>query len=284
MKDGYFAKILPYLIILCFYWVVYFVFDFNGLYGQDGHSYFKYSKKISLYFSQGIHPEDYYWPIYYPLLGAVASLFAMENLRALQLISVISFCGIIFYIKNILKLLTTDKKEVIDIYLSLCLCLAPYMLRQSVFVMSDMCAFFFMIATVYYIFKYQESTNLKNCIKLSILGCLAVLTRYQMGILLFFPLLYFLVKIIKQKKYFHLLISLLFSLLLLLPHIWLKKETASSFMGNTYFNSWSISNFFATSFQTTEGLMSYSYPNVLYVCSSTLPTLDCWIKSAHLCL
>lgn len=266
MKLERIIRILPYLIIVCFYILNYGFFDFNGLYGQDAHIYLQYSEKILAFLKEGIHPGDYHWPVYYPLLGAVLSLFFGGNvLFTLQLVTVLSFAGATYFLIRLLHLLFPNANSFISLFVSLCWCCSPFMLRLSIVVMSDMMSFCCMLGAIYYIFRYAKETTTTHFLLLTMLGCLAVLTRYQMGILLFIPLCYLVGVIVKKRAYVDIVVGGLLAILLFLPHFYFKGGGAFSFSENPDLQGWSILNFFGN--QATNEQVFYKYPNIVYVCS-----------------
>ncbi len=145
------------LILLLF---LFFVFDFNGLYGQDSHAYYKYAKELFLFFNKGIQPNYFYWPKVYPFIGAVLGFSGISVLLLMQLISFLSLIGAL-YLSNqlIYQIYAKDGKE----WLLLGGVLATYFIRGGVLVMSDMLAAYFIIVCFYnfvLFFKNKKSINL----------------------------------------------------------------------------------------------------------------------------
>ena len=60
---------------------------FNGLYGQDSFEYLRYSRELHEYLSGGELPGTFFWPVLYPLSGAVVSFF-LPDVLSLQVVSV----------------------------------------------------------------------------------------------------------------------------------------------------------------------------------------------------
>lgn len=266
MKLERVIDILPYLIMVCFYALNYGVFDFNGLYGQDAHIYLQYSEKIAAFLKGGMPPGDYHWPVYYPMFGAILSfVFGGNVLFSLQLVTVISFLGATYFLIRLLRLLFPTAHLSIPLFISLAWCCSPFMLRQSVVVMSDMMSFCFMIGAIYYILTYTQKPSLSSFLLLTIMGCVAVLTRYQMGILLVAPLCYLAWNLVQQKGYKDLFLGILLAILLFVPHFFFKGDGAFSFSENPDLEGWSVMSFFGN--QATNERVSYDYPNVIYVCS-----------------
>ena len=80
------------------------------MYGQDGYEYLRYTKAIRIFILEGEHPGDYFWPLYYPIIGAILSLIISKTALALQLVSVLSLGISAVYLNKILTLLFPKKK------------------------------------------------------------------------------------------------------------------------------------------------------------------------------
>ena len=65
-------------------------FGFDGLYGQDSYEYLRYSNALYNAFNGGESAGDYFWPLYYPLLGAIANFLFGNMVITLSLINFIS--------------------------------------------------------------------------------------------------------------------------------------------------------------------------------------------------
>jgi 4-amino-4-deoxy-L-arabinose transferase-like glycosyltransferase len=65
-------------------------FQFDGLYGQDPYAYFNYSLELRQALGQLKPPPPFFWPIGYPLLVVLATLFAGVRPLAGQLVSMIA--------------------------------------------------------------------------------------------------------------------------------------------------------------------------------------------------
>ena len=66
------------------------LFGFDGLYGQDPYAYFNYSLELRQALGQLKPPPPFFWPIGYPLLVVLATLFAGVRPLAGQQISTIA--------------------------------------------------------------------------------------------------------------------------------------------------------------------------------------------------
>ena len=62
---------------------------FDGLYGQDPFAYLDYAAAFKAALAQGQWPPPFFWPIGYPMLIAVFSIFVPAAFAA-QMVSVFS--------------------------------------------------------------------------------------------------------------------------------------------------------------------------------------------------
>jgi hypothetical protein len=259
--------LLPVLLFI----VVRFIIGFNGLYGQDSHEYYRYSRAILDFFKTGNSPGDYFWPVYYPILGALFGLI-INNLISLQLISIFSLSGSLFFLFKIMKEIFGDKKY-FKTYLSITFLLSPYVFRNSLVVMSDLLTVFFITASFYFFINYLHNTELKQIILFSVFSAMAVLTRYATAVVLIIPAIVIINQIIKNRKVLHLLILLVIVLILSIPHILIRESGSAEFLRHSWLQDWSLSNFFNINFTTPEGIQHYRFPNIIYAFSSiSFPT------------
>ncbi len=257
-----------FLVVLTIVWVVFrFFFDFDGLYGQDGYEYLRYTKALNLYFKTGTFPGDYFWPLYYPIAGAILS-FLLKPVIALQLVSFISYLIVILYSFKIIKLIYPQNRNA-RIFCMLFLGLSPYMLRLSLSVMSDMLSTAFVVLCFYNGLLYFKTSSLKSLYLVVIFGLSAIMTRYATFVVLLPLGLYTLYIYISRKEHFkHLPFFILIGALLLFPHYLIRYENTTEFLQHDWLKSWSITNFYKRSFTTPDGTNSNFLPNIIYAFSS----------------
>lgn len=260
----------PEIIIVSFPIVIFlfikFLTDYNGLYGQDSHEYFHYSKAITDFFKTGNSPGDYFWPVYYPVFGSVIG-FITGNLFSLQLISVLSLSGSLYFLFKILEEIFNAENN-FTIYLLITFLLSPFVLRNSLVVMADLLTVFFITASFYFLIDYLHKNQLKQIIFFFVFITFAFFTRYAAIVVLFLPLIIIVYQINKNNKLLHLFIPLLIVVILSIPHILLKATNPTGFLNHEWLNDWSTSNFFKSDFITQEGTQNYRFLNIIYSFSS----------------
>lgn len=164
-----------------------FILDFNGLYGQDSHAYYQFSLKLKEML-QGSENElgFFFWPKLFPFLGAIIGLTGVPVLLGLQLISLFSFIGSLFYTN---KLIQSYHKKSGILFLWVAAATQIYFMRGGFLVMSDMLATFFCIFAMYQYSRYIKEGVSKSAIIFYVAAILAFFTRYPTGVLLFIPAL-----------------------------------------------------------------------------------------------
>ena len=257
-------NLLSYLIPTAIFFAVIFIWKFNGLYGQDSHEYLGYSRSLSLFFSEGKNPNNFFWPVNYSLAGAILSFLTINNILSLQLISLGSFLFSIFYLKRILSLDFDDAQKKISFYVSVAFVLSPIMLVYSQVIMSDMLCLFFITAGFYHTIKFEKKIKYKDYLLAVMLITAAVSTRYVSIVVLIFPAVSLIKVFVRNFQIKTFIFSLLIAAIILLPEVILKFNYRSDFLNNAWLKNWNPLNIIGASFNTPEGYFSYRFPNIIY--------------------
>jgi hypothetical protein len=249
------------LIILLFIFTR--IASFNGLYGQDAHEYFRYTKALHEFIVGGKNPGDYFWPLFYPLCGALFSLI-VPALFSLQLISIISFILIFYFLEKIIITIFEAEKLAVRIFLFLFLFLSPFMLRGAIVVMSDVFCAMWITVSFYVFTRYYFSFAPRYFLIFAITTTAAVMTRYAALVVLVVPSLAFCFLFLKHFNLKYFLLAFIAILFLMIPHFLIRSSDPFMFMKQGQLNGWSIRNFFLSTFFTSEGHATYPLPNALY--------------------
>jgi len=266
LKKYYNLKSLILLSPVLFFVIARFAAGFNGLYGQDSHEYFRYSRAITNFFQTGSSPGDYFWPVYYPILGSIFG-FAVGNLFSLQFISALSLSCSLYFLFKIMGEVFGEQKN-LSIYILITFLLSPLVFRNSLVVMSDLLTVFFIMGAFYFFIDYLHKTELNRVIFFSVFFTLAILTRYAALVVLVIPAIIIIHQFIRSGKFIHLLISFVIVVILSIPHILIREAGSIEFLRHSWLQDWSLSNFFKNNFITTEGTQHYRFPNIIYSFSS----------------
>ncbi|MFN3967662.1 hypothetical protein, partial [Flavobacterium sp.] len=244
-----------------------FVLDFDGLYGQDAYEYLRYTNALHAFLSNGTNPGDYFWPLYYPVFGAILG-FVLKPAISLQAISIFSFLITVKYLIKIIGLLY-PKSKTASLYILLFFFLSPIAFRLSLVVMSDMLTVAFIVLCYYNSLLYLKKETVLNLVLALLFGVSAVMTRYVAFVVLFplgISVLFFIMKAKERLK--HLPLLLLIALLLILPHLIVRNQNSIAFLGHNWLKEWSVFNFFQSAFNADDGLSHYFLPNILYAFSA----------------
>jgi len=185
VKKLYFIS--PYILIVLTFVLLHFVFNFNGLYGQDAHDYFRFSKELRSYFIEGNPTGDFFWPIIYPALGALISFTGISVLHALQLISLSAVLGTLIYLNRSIQYLYGKRST---LFLLLSASSSVYFVRSGYIVMSDALCTFFIVSLYFHYLKYRNHSKPKDFILIIILSVLAFFTRYASIPLILIPVIH----------------------------------------------------------------------------------------------
>jgi hypothetical protein len=259
MKRSYLIYFLPFL-----FWIIcYFGLSFDGLYGQDAYEYLRYTESLQNYFTTGKNSGDYFWGVYYPLIGSFLAFILGNAAVALQLISLFSLLVSAIYISKIIEILYKEKPN--DIVVFLFFCLSPIVLIHSVLVMSDMLTCCFVVLSIFHFLSFLEVSKNKS-FWFGVAFCmLAILTRYAAIVLLFPFSIIVLLKILKSKQFKLLFLTIPILFIIVIPHILVKSQNSLQFLSHSWLQNWNIINLFKSDFITLEGPRNNHFINLIYL-------------------
>jgi hypothetical protein len=240
---------------------------FNGLYGQDSFEYLRYSRALHVFISGGALPGIFYWPVLYPLSGAVVS-YLLPDVLALQVVSILCYGLTILYLQKIIRVLLPEGAAETTLFPGLFFCLSPFVLRYSSFIMSDAMTMFFLTAFTYHYLRYREEGIHRHFLFLVFFAFAAINTRYAALALVSIPLTEALITFLRSFRPGYFVLSVLAVGIVFLPDMVLEFSGSPAFTGPISFPSWSPVNFFHHSFSTADGHFAYTVPNLCFVCSN----------------
>ena len=246
-------------------WVIVFSgFTFNGLYGQDAHEYLRYTRRLADWMQGGTVPGDYFWPLNYPLYGAVLSLILGAPILSLQLLSLVSIIATAFLLREILLGCWPEKKEQVTPYVLIFFLAAPYLLRSGLLIMSDAFACFFLCLFFLAYFRYWRQASGEWLLLAAFAAGSAVMTRYAAGVLLFLPGMHLLFGALRKKQWLWIIAGGAIIGLVSWPHFLIRCEHAAAFLGHAFLDNWSMVHWFRQSFTTQASSYHYALPNIVY--------------------
>lgn len=255
------------LFPLLFWGFIYYGYDFNGLYGQDGHAYFQYAESLVQYWKgESKVLGTLMWPVNYPLLGAALSFLGIPVVLALQFISAISAVGVLLFTYLLLQSFFPLRTKRMINFTFLMVGLSPIFLRTSVMVMSEMMTLFFVTGFLYFSTKALKNTSSRQLAWAAVFAGIAIGTRYAAAVLVLPLALWLAIVFSRAKKVGALGASVLLGLVGLLPTALLKGSESMAFVEHDWWLlGWNPIHIFQRSFETADGRMSFLLPNGLYV-------------------
>lgn len=239
--------------------------NFNGLYGQDSHEYLRYTNYLKGNIFNLTNVKDYFWPIMYPLIGAVTSLIKIAPISILQFISIFSLVFSSIYLQKIIAVLYNKKSLV---YIISFFILSPFVFRFGTVIMSDMLCLLFLIVGFYHLLNYSNTTKFKFLLYSVIFFSFSFYTRYVVVIVFIFPFVWIFFKHFKKQKisYYLLLILpiIIIIIIISIPHYLIKTASLTTFE-HSWLVNWSFSNFINNEFITVEGIKTYRFSNIVFV-------------------
>lgn len=248
---------LTVLIIACY---MIFFLQFNGLYGQDSHAYLKYAKELKHFVLEGTETSSFFWPIFYPLLGAIVGIVGLPIAMMMQIISIAAFLGTLMQLRKIISLVYAKDAT---IYIFLGAATQVYFMRGGFLVMSDMLDCFFITTIVWKFLQWQKEKKIQFFVFILLLSFFAFTTRYP-SIIVVGPMV-----VVCSMHYFKLLrfpLQLILGLLVLLIASFIVYLNNRFIIESLHiFHSWNFSNWFSVDLVGRDGVSSHTVPNVLYV-------------------
>jgi hypothetical protein len=258
------------LALPVFFWSIFYcLFDFDGLYGQDAYEYLRYSKAIYNFMISGVNPGDYFWPLFYPVIGAIINLVIQNSDLSLLLTSVFSLSISAFFLDKIIHLLFRTTFKFSTLFVLLFFLLSPYILKHDLLIMSDGLATCFIVLTVYHFIKFRQEQFIKHIYFIVVFSVMAVMTRYASAVILFPFIVSTLMHSLKIKHVFkHIPALILIIAILLTPHFLVRYSNYDAFLSHQWLQDWSVSNFFKTDFTSVDGWAYYTFPSIIYAFSN----------------
>lgn len=251
---------LPVLLFL----ILVFGFDFNGLYGQDSHTYLKHALELKQFTFQGEPPGVYIWPKGYPALGYLLSYLGFSMNFTLLLVSISSALIALYFVHRIIQMLY---KEDGYWWLLIGATTSTYFIRGAVLVMSDMLAACLIVLAFYWFIRFNQQRKPLLALLFFVFAICSFFVRYASFALWVIPMLIIFVKLVNALR---LTYKIVFGGLLLLL-VFALMSSNNSFLpvvGNIL-DQWSLGNFFRRTFDTPSGMLRYRLPNLLQVSLSS---------------
>ncbi len=257
------AFLIPLIYLFaCILFVVYK--NFNGLYGQDAHEYFRYSKALLNWLQSGQNPGDYFWPVWYPMAASlIAFTTHIPTLFSLQLVSILSLVAMVFIVSIWNK--ESENELAKTTYSLVSVGLSPFILMSGFVSMADAMSVAFVLGALLSFKKYLSTLVSKWLYLFAFCGAFATMTRYASAVVLLPPSLVIAFNIFSRGKWVQILVCLVLIFLVCLPHLVIRYQTPLSFIQHEWINTWSLTNLFERNFATRDGITHYKIFNLAFV-------------------
>ena len=250
---------IPILLFI----VLFLVFDFNGLYGQDSHEYLRFAKALRVSWDTGADSGYFYWPKLFPALGALLSYLGIPVGLSLQLLSLVSLLGALFFAQRSIRFLYGLQGTW---FLIIGAITQVYFVRSGLFVMSDSLALFFVMATFYFLLKTQKTQQWQPYIAVLLFATMAVFTRYAAAPLVCIPVLWSSWTLLsKYNRLWQILVVL--GLGIVAVFLLLLNNQAWKLMRGIL-EQWHVLHLFQRRLLYEGQTLSYWVPNVIYIWSN----------------
>lgn len=258
--------------------------SFDGLYGQDAYSYSKYSLGALSHALRNIEaPPAFHWPPGYPLPFALLSLVFGPHPEIGQGISLAAAASVPLFTALIARSIWPNRIR-IAFAAGILTAVNPQLWQSGAVVMSDALGLACAVAAIWALTRYavKPETAAGWLLVGAALLAYAVLTRWAYA-LLAFPALGFVLWQFRRLNRFQLLGQAILATGMTLLVLWPVLESlvtflqdvlflegaglaheVPAFMGDFGVYRWTPANAFQSSFQTTDGYLTYTLPNGLY--------------------
>ena len=248
--------------------LVYFMLGFDRLTGQDAYEYARYSDSWLNYLQNGQNPGNYFWPMLYPVLGALISFITFLPVEiSLQLISVLSISISSFLLFRITSLFFNIQAKWSFGLIAIFYCFSAYNFRIQMMSMTDALASMLCLSVYYYFFWYRKNSKPIYLLLIALLASAAINTRYISLLLVLLPLFFAVLQALKTKSFISLLLMIPLVLFPCIPHVLIRWETLFDFIHHEAVSEWSLTNYFIRPEFYIQRGNALRLPNALYVLS-----------------
>lgn len=235
------------------------VIGFDGLYGQDSYAYLFQNNHLETLTSQ-----DAFYPPFYAFLGWIFQWIFQNPTFSLQWVSLLSWFGTGLLLYKIATQSLQLSNKLAGIAILALFLFSPFVMRMSLLVMSDSLALFMAVFSIY---LGLFSKHKWSYAYFFVVAALALLTRYALVPLLV-PTLFLVIFRLFQKRSFNVWLSSLMGIsigltALLVNMFYLTSENGST--QHTWLQLWDLRHYFNNSFDHQDGLVQYTFPNIVYV-------------------
>ena len=241
------------------------LFQFDGLYGQDPFAYFDYTQELRQALATGETPPPFFWPIGYPLLAVLGSLFAGLRPLAGQAISIIAG-SLIAPLVYLIVLEIEPQARLGGFVAGLLTATAAQLMLSSLSYMADAAALAWATLAVLAMLRHTRTFRSSWLLLAAFALGWAVLTRWAYALIVVPLALAALLAWRRAKISWKQQVSLIGSAVLISGLVISSQflltigQDQSSFVGNLKVTSWSPANALKTTVTYGDGTFTYEQP------------------------
>ena len=257
---------------------VVWLWQFDGLYGQDAYAYYDNAKVIHSAFPDLARIADEYWPvgkaapIGYPASMALLFVFLGNDPMAGQLISLLAgslVAPLLFlFTVKLLRLQSWEDTEatVAGVVAGILASISGVLVRSSTVVMSDALGLCLALIAVIFALRFEETQRLKSLLLLAIATALMIIVRISNGLIALVIIAYIFFYVFRRHGIPAVQVSLssLAGLVILLPQLWLINHSHGAVVTESAVGNWKLGNILSSHFETLNGQQDYMLPNFLF--------------------
>ncbi|MES2557648.1 MAG: glycosyltransferase family 39 protein [Bacteroidota bacterium] len=234
--------------------------DFNGLYGQDSHTYLLFAKQVKAEWLTGNKAASFFWPKGYSVSGAALSFTGLSVLWSLRIVSLLALTGSLFVARSIIRLLWNKEGSS---FLLLGAATQIYFVRAGFLVMSDMLTAFLILTMIYAYLRFLKDSSARWLLAVFFFATLAFFTRYACVPLLLIPVGHTVIYWLKKQTVLVRISAL--AVILALATIFIYWNNNLLIESAYRLGNWSLGHFFAMEFVSRDGAATNTVPNALYI-------------------
>jgi hypothetical protein len=238
---------------------------FNGLYGQDAYEYERFSAALRSALLGDGDAGDFFWPVNYPLLGALLSLLLGSTAIALQMISLASHALTFVLVMRILRRFAPGGAMAQMAFAFVAVGLSPILVRHAPLVMADSLGMMCLTAGFWFALCHRDKGRPLHALLCAAALGMAFMTRYGAAVPAVVPALMVAVQMLRRRQWVLIAATLLMAGGVLLPHLLLRSDAPVAFAGHAWLTGWHPLNFVRRDFVTPDGDLHFGVPNLVFV-------------------
>jgi hypothetical protein len=238
-----------------------FATGFDGLSGQDPYEYARFADALRAWLLTGADPGAFFWPVLYPLAGGALSLTGLPVGTALQILSGVAWLLTFSAGARLMAMVGIADPTRNAAFWALGFGAAPFVLRASLMVMSDMMALAAVLWCIVLAAEWRRDDGNRRLI--GCLGCAAVatMTRYPALLSVLPAVVWAVVWAVRRRRFAALVVGVAAGAAAAVPHVILRWGGAGAFLGHEYLHGWRLGNVFSRTFEGANGVADFVLPN-----------------------